>query len=492
MKFLRQLFILAVFLLAMPHNAAFADEVDIKNDLAGISAQRINLGTPVSSGLYYISFDMWAVDDSADVYCRLNGGNVSYLWTNRSSLFDAAAFKRIETSNGETVPMFTVFGGMTCEWLTSMPADSKTAYNEEMWYKVDIWLDFDKRISTVYLNGEYFDTSVMTEKFTTLYGFAFYCNTHTNEGSTADNSGTYFKYRNLIYGSTTDDYMPSVAEGVTVPEYLQEPIDAEIESSQIGNIYFSPSYVPFDIELRNKSDEDKSYNITYETYCNGELKWESGDRLNIGNGEKMNKRVVVCLDDSDVKYGFFDLKMSMTDAETGEVIERSTRFSVAKRASVPDVTLGVNHHNTKGHGAERLSEKLELFYSAGFGADRDEIRWDGYEQTQGSYNLPDTVDSWLDIAKNQNASAVAIVGYYNNLYIDLYPTGETNAPPVDGDYMEKYKLYVENMVRDTIDRVKYYEVWNEWNLHIAITEPSIILITSRRIMSNWLKLHTKL
>ncbi len=465
MKYLKLSFVLTIFLLVLSFNVAFAEEVSVKNDLAGINQQKVSLTQPVKSGIYYISFDMLAEDDSADVYCRLLGNDGQFTVGNYENLFDAAAFKRwtMYASKGAE-PVFTVFGYMNCNWNMDLPANSKRIYSENEWYEVDIWLDFRKRISTVYLNGEYFDTSEMNENFTSLYGFAFYCDTHTSEGSAGDNTKTFFKYRNLCYGQISNNYIQEDIENVTIPQYLKDAADIEIMTNKVGNIFFSPENIKFDVGIKNKSSENKSYNISYEVFCEEKSVWQMLETVEIKSGRSSGRSITVNLCNSDIRYGFFELKVSLTDANTGEVIERETRFSVAKKSEIVNNKMGLNHHYSKRTYAEGLEESLPLFYNAGFGADRDGLVWTNYEVPKGEYVLSDKMDSWLDMADKKNVTAVAILGYYNDLYKDLYPEGEVCAPPVDGEYMEKYKLYVENMVRDTIERVGYYEVWNEWNL----------------------------
>lgn len=465
MKTLRWLLIFAVVLMAVPHNVAFAEEIAVKNDLAGINAQKVVFTEPVKRGIYYISFDMLAEDSSADVYCRLLGNEGSFVAGNYENLFDAAAFKNWTMSSARgPEPVFTVFGDMYCDWNMTLPADSKKVYQANEWYEVDIWLDFGKRISTVYLNGEYFDTSKMNENFTALYGFTFYCNTNTREGTAGDNTKTFFKYKNLYYGQISSNYIQEEIENVTIPQYLKDATDVEIMTNKVGNVFFSPENITFDVGLKNKSSEDKSYNISYEVFCEGKSVWQASESVDIRSGRTSGRSIAADLSNSDMKYGFFELKVSLTDVNTNEVIKRETRFSVAKKSDTVNNKMGLNHHHSKRLYAESLDEDLELFYNAGFGADRDGLVWSNYEVYKGEYALPSKMDEWLNTASENNVTAVAILGYNHDLYKDLYPEGEVAAPPVDGEYMEKYKLYVENMVSDTIERVGYYEVWNEWNL----------------------------
>lgn len=465
MKFLRTFIVIALIFTMIPQGIVFAEGTKVENDLAGVSSQRVKLLRPVKSGLYYISFDMLAEDSSADVYCRLIGNGGQYHPSNNTNLYDAAAFKTwTRAADKVNQPVFTVFGEMTCNWDMEKPANSMTPYNENEWYDVDIWLDFNKRISTVYLNGEYFDTSKMQDKLIGLYGFAFYCNTKTNEGNNGDNTKTFFRHRNLKYGQITDDYIDEEIEGVTIPQYLKNSVDADITTKNPGHIFFTPDNIPFDIAIKNKSGKSKSYNVSYEAFSEGQSVWKSTETVEVGKDKTVTESVSMKIEKPDKQYGFFDFKVIVTDTATGETIERNTRFSVAKKSERVNNKVGVNHHYSRRYYEKGMNNALEIFHNGGIGAERDGLGWTGYEISEGEFKLADKLETWLDTAKEKDSKIVAILGYYNDMYKDLYPEGEVAAPPVDGEYMEKWKLYVENVVRDTIDRVTYYEVYNEWNL----------------------------
>jgi len=322
MKYLKLSFVLTIFLLVLSFNVAFAEEVSVKNGLAGMNEQKVILAEPVKSGVYYISFDMYAEDASANVYCRLIGNDGQFSLANYENLFDAAAFRtwRMYSANG-LEPVFTVYSDMYCDWNMSLPAHSKVAYNEKEWYEVDIWLDFRKRISTVYLNGEYFDTCKMNENLTSLYGFSFFCE------NTPDTAKTYFKYRNLKHGYFSSNYITEEIENVHIPQYLKDGVDIEIITSKVGNIYFTPENISFDVGIKNKTKEAKSYNINYEISNAGKTLWKSSEAVDIKAGRSSARNVTMNLFDTEVQYGFFNIKVSLTDVSTGEVYEKETRFS---------------------------------------------------------------------------------------------------------------------------------------------------------------------
>ncbi len=116
----------------------------------------------------------------------------------------------------------------------------------------------------------------------------------------------------------------------------------------------------------------------------------------------------------------------------------------------PDFIVGVCTH--------RWTEPdvLPTIEEAGVMAVRDEISWSKCEKTKGVIEIPSSYGAYIDSCLARGLTPLNILDYSNKLY--------DNADyPKSPEAVEAFVRYCEAVVREFKGRIKYYQVWNEWD-----------------------------
>jgi hypothetical protein len=106
---------------------------------------------------------------------------------------------------------------------------------------------------------------------------------------------------------------------------------------------------------------------------------------------------------------------------------------------------------------------LRLIHNAGIAFLRDDIRWNQVELTKNAYAMPGDYDHFVDEALRNGIEPLLILCYGNKLYDHgLYPTSP--------EAVEAFTRFAEFVIRHFKNRVRYYEVWNEWNVGTGVAD----------------------
>jgi polysaccharide biosynthesis protein PslG len=124
-------------------------------------------------------------------------------------------------------------------------------------------------------------------------------------------------------------------------------------------------------------------------------------------------------------------------------------MSLANVTLASDFIAGVN--TSYRDGSWSITKTAQL----GFNGLRDDYPWAQVEKAPGVYSLPGWVASTLSLANENDLSHVTILAYGNPLY------GITK--PNSHESRLKYARYCQHVVKSLKGRVKYFEVWNEWD-----------------------------
>lgn len=118
--------------------------------------------------------------------------------------------------------------------------------------------------------------------------------------------------------------------------------------------------------------------------------------------------------------------------------------------------LGVGTHLAFYPNSEDYYIKLIKDY--GFTSMRDEVSWQQIEQSPKNFSVPEIItktDEAFYSSKYDDVSMILILSYGNKLYTKGgYPSNSSD--------IEKFSDYVSWIVSRYKDKVKYYEIWNEW------------------------------
>lgn len=170
----------------------------------------------------------------------------------------------------------------------------------------------------------------------------------------------------------------------------------------------------------------------------------------------------------NILYAFSLAEVEVYDT-TGANVALATRGTGA--------TVNSTHHNP---GQELAAHRWywPLHYDAGFkwarvGYHDDPINWHWVEKQKGILKIDPATDAAVTELASHGVNIVMALDFGNRLYCGpaertLPQLWEWNydmpAPPTTPEAIAAWTRYVEFMVKHFRDRVKHFEVWNEWNI----------------------------
>lgn len=125
--------------------------------------------------------------------------------------------------------------------------------------------------------------------------------------------------------------------------------------------------------------------------------------------------------------------------------------SDAKRSTL---LWGVGIHGMSDRNIQ--GKVLESLVRGGLNTVRDDAPWKFVETSKGSYQIPPAWDAFVDAAIAKSINPVLILDYGNRFY-------DGGDKPRSSAAISGFVRYAEFVVKHFAGRVKYYEVWNEWD-----------------------------
>ena len=116
--------------------------------------------------------------------------------------------------------------------------------------------------------------------------------------------------------------------------------------------------------------------------------------------------------------------------------------------------LGICVHAMNNPAAQ--ARILDAVARSGATSLRDDVPWKYVETTKGAYQIPPAWDNFVNAANSRSIKPILILDYGNQ----FYDGGDKPRSPEAIAAFAKYATYV---VRHFAGRVKYYEIWNEWD-----------------------------
>ncbi|HUT14167.1 MAG TPA: hypothetical protein VMY42_27020 [Thermoguttaceae bacterium] len=128
----------------------------------------------------------------------------------------------------------------------------------------------------------------------------------------------------------------------------------------------------------------------------------------------------------------------------------------------PDFYVGVCAHFGQNKGIPPLN--LALMKTAGINSLRDELSWGGVERARGQYAIPPDKSAVFRRAAELGIAPMLIFDYANGHY-------DGGDRPRSPEALEGYTRYAEFLVKHFGPDVRLYEVWNEYDIGIGMSEP---------------------
>ncbi|MBS6832532.1 MAG: hypothetical protein KH216_06910 [Clostridiales bacterium] len=329
-------------------------------------------------------------------------------------------------------------------------SDSKKTFNDGEWHSVSIFLDFDIKRLTYFLDGKYwYETKIPNDltKIKTIDIMAV-----AGVGYTVSNpSAVAMGVDNLrISHITYDDILNLVKDGETVPDYLTGCISYDVSSENTGNIFFDKN-IEFDIKMKN-------------TYSSGmvrskiEICKESGELVK--SDVITNRTSVGGVTESTYSFKApeYGLYLFMVSDENG-MFDKTVRFSVCNlpEDGVKNSKLGADTDFDEGYRGTP-SVNMPLISKAGFGIVREAFSWRNSDKDKTGAKLTERHSDFVERAQENNINISALVSGGNTAYT-------SESPPKSDDAIAAYADYCGRLAALLKGKAEYTEVWNEYMLN---------------------------
>lgn len=329
-------------------------------------------------------------------------------------------------------------------------SDSKKTFNDGEWHSVSIFLDFDIKRLTYFLDGKYwYETKIPNDltKIKTIDIMAV-----AGVGYTVSNpSAVAMGVDNLrISHITYDDILNLVKDGETVPDYLTGCISYDVSSENTGNIFFDKN-VEFDIKMKN-------------TYSSGTVKSkieickESGELVKsdlITNRTSVGGVTESTYSFKAPEYGLYLFRVS----DENGMFDKTVRFSVCNppEDGVKNSKLGADTDFDEGYRGTP-SVNMPLISKAGFGIVREAFSWRNSDKDKTGAKLTERHSDFVERAQENNINISALVSGGNTAYT-------SESPPKSDDAIAAYADYCGRLAALLKGKAEYTEVWNEYMLN---------------------------
>jgi beta-glucosidase/6-phospho-beta-glucosidase/beta-galactosidase len=132
-------------------------------------------------------------------------------------------------------------------------------------------------------------------------------------------------------------------------------------------------------------------------------------------------------------------------------------------ASSEELQIGVAEQLANMSNDE-IAHSIEKTCEAGMKLIRFDAHWSAAETTKGQYTIPAKWDFIVDKAKAADISPILILDYGNKFY-------DNGDKPTSEEAQQAFAEYAKFVANHFKNRVKYFEIWNEWNGKAGNTTP---------------------
>lgn len=388
------------------------------------------LGNAISEGMYHFGFEIQKPDFGAYTYIRLCN-SVCKDGDDTANMSETFAMNK-EGYIGATEA--------SAGWNLISPG-RKFVPGE--WKKVDMWLDFDNRKITYYIDNEFFTVQPFKPAINDVKQIDFYL------------PRTVY-LDNIVLEKVNYAMACRMAEsGEEVPEALLAPIVSEFETGKAGNIFFDRNGVKIKHMLENVTDEKIEVDISYtiERY-NGEIVARWTDKADIKAGEVWTSELAP----ENLIYDIYNLKVVCEDKKQNRKIDSVCEFSVANGVldGTANKEFGVNTEIMLRKSD--MVDYMDVLAATGLGFYRDGITWNRMETVKGVYGMAEIDDTRItrmsENGKEYNMECLMLVDGYATVYYE----GKNVPKTQEGlDSLEEMAYQLAK----TYPEVKYFEWTNE-------------------------------
>lgn len=400
-----------------------------------VSRAKKDLDSVISEGVYYLSFDTYKSKKADLTYIRL--GNQDYKGYSANSLYETFLM------NDSVISFYKNTKGWSID-------SAQLKYETNRWYNIGMWFDFNERRVMYYVDGELLGSSGMNAGLTGIK-----CVWFISESGTGLNLAAFDNI--FMTKVDLDEARRLDGVGVTVPEYIKNPIGLSISSQEIGHIFTGGTAPEFDVEYRNKDSADVRFDAQYTVKnSRGETVWTNTEAHDVEGGGSKTVKVQPDVSEFDI----YTLNIT-TETEDGSVMSKTIEVSIANTPSkdVKNYKYGMCMHTNKG-GRTSVEEGLPTMGKIGTGFVREDFAWGNYETQKGVYGFNGSVkqyyDKWFEYLEKENLKPLLIWGGTNSA-----AGTEGGTVPRNKEGLEALEAAAYHFASEYKGRADYFEFTNE-------------------------------
>ncbi len=198
--------------------------------------------------------------------------------------------------------------------------------------------------------------------------------------------------------------------------------------------------------INTRQKKTLKYNLPEFAKANGVTDAYNGFRLMFRHTGDDSPRNTIKLDE-----------IRLTDSK----LKQQAQNYVPRMAPPKPFIFGIGTHMGKQFTNQTPQQSIEMVKQAGFSYLRDEILWREVEKKKGQYQIPQFVEDMIHLSESNGIQPLAILLYGNQLY------DKNLGHPKEGQALEGFIRYAEFVVNHYKGRIKYYEIWNEWDMGLG-------------------------
>ncbi|WZL79746.1 chitobiase/beta-hexosaminidase C-terminal domain-containing protein [Eubacteriales bacterium mix99] len=239
---------------------------------------------------------------------------------------------------------------------------------------------------------------------------------------------------------------------VTVKQTPPAPISVELAGSKSGNIFCNEEPCELGLQLSNRTQENQNLQLSYTVRnSHGSSLLSQDFSVTIPSQQTVHSPI----DLSDIHdYGTYTLQLIVHGADDKTILSGEYPFSrvLAQRNNLSDMVGACTHFNQSKGDPDK---NFPIAAQAGIKWIRDEMSWSAAETTKGQVKVLPEWDEYIDTAIASCLEPLLILDYGNDLY--------GGGGPITDEAIAGYSNYCAVIAKHFEGRIKYFEIWNEWN-----------------------------
>ena len=385
-------------------------------------------------GIYRLSFKILRHGKEGTFYIRFGNSDCTAMNSlNNNHMFETLVMNAEKVSYFNGTKGWGIYSG-------------GVEYESDVWYNIDMWLDFDTLSVCYYLDGKLLGKDNINSSFKDIRWIWFrYENT---------NFENYVSLDDVKLEKIDSMYARKLStEGVTVPDYIMFPVNISLTSDNSGHIFRKEQIPNFKLTYANQMDGNMNFRADYRVLNRkGDMVFELSKDISLMPGQISDDILEIDVD----KFDVYRLYAKYTNLDNGTVLENA----VVEFSKVNSPTPGVKNEKygfgaLMGHVTKSRPEYLTpIIDIVGTGMQRD--AGFGYTKTEnGEYVLSTAQEVYDKIEVFAKESGVKF----------LVQVGGHVIVPKSTEELEDLEKAMEYFARKYKDSIHYWQYTNELDFY---------------------------